>query len=182
MITEFTDQGPRTRKVRGLPRTFLVQGSQVSKFCYHQVRLLFSSKNHTLLYFLGGMMRHKVKCPIDDIANPGCQLLHDPNHLDELTSHVYEEVFENKNESHYIIKIDPANGLLSPEDDLKHLYYYKKNCYEDLEGNIRRQVFQVATPAVPFLAKGTRRRPRMILNSSTGMLQQVEDEVEENRL
>ena len=129
------------------------------------------------------MMRHKVKCPRDDITNEGCQLLHDPNHLDELLRHVQYEVFEKKNPDlvHRNIRIDPAKGFVCPEDDLKHLYQYKKNYYDDLEAKVRKRVFKMATAAVPFLVKDSRARPRLVLDSKTGWFsyQLVQDEDEE---
>ena len=70
---------------------------------------------------------------------------------------------------------------MCPEEDLKYLYQYKKNYYDDLEAKVRKRVFKIATAAVPFLVKDSRARPRLVLDSKTGWFsyQLVQDEDEE---
>ena len=84
---------------------------------------------------------HFVQCPSGKSSNPDCMIYHDPNHLEELRQHILSEV-RLRDRKHCLVAFNTDFDFENPEIDLKQVFYFKKNYFDDLESNVRSWIFE----------------------------------------
>ena len=115
------------------------------------------------------MMRHQVKCPgRDDNGNPECKILYDMKYLPDLLRHIENEVYVKKTQdsAHLGVQLDRQYGFKNSEMDLRHVYLYRKNYFDDLESDVRKYVFKSLTAVVK--PSVSRAKNNVILDSKSG--------------